>query len=805
MALASRFDTAAVACGDAEVIESGGSLRLPASVSTEYLAGDGSLSLGSEAAARTGCKPSKSELEAYIERHKLQAFMTDVLLFVAQNLPLDPYDFLINHIEALVARFRASARQAADCLAAPGDEGPTQSRPATAPSGGLAAQQDRVIQRVAAALQRPELARASASKLWDQFASASEEGFTGDDFRALCGHLQATWGLGPSDSQAMLDVLCRWRFRTNAAYGTRGLPLWPLNRKDFVTVFPSLLRCVRDRYVPIGGMIHRSLFVRQAGDELSDRYDLGPSLGRGAYGEVVLVTLKASQERRVCKRIIREQQRVPSEEIGGEVELLKKMDHPNIVRVFEFFETEHFLDIIMEPVFGGTLAQLICKMFFDGNGIWLGARPAELTEAWAATLTSQLLSALAYAHDVAGILHKDLKGDNVLLVGKPGLPLAEVLAEPAHAMLTDFGLAELFGDSLPTPLDREEPFASPVAASMKRSIRVGGTPPFMSPEMFRGSFAEKSDIWSLGVLFFQLMTGQLPYQGQNIMMLVHVVCSPRQHPRWEALSRFGWSGGARQLCQSLLCKEEDGRPTAAEALRDLWLIENRDVGHEVAPSPAQRDALQKMRLQSHLMRMTLHCVTSQLSLSQLDRLNMQFQHYDQGRDGRLSHVEARQLLVDAGITAPEDIELIFSSLDTDHDGFIEYSQFIAGCLDLASEGMRKHLRATFDIFNLDGTGELSLEELRQVLTQGPGAPAEPRPPDDKPKAPLRRSRSAHMRPLVPATLLPDGKTVEEVMHEMNTGRTGKVTYEEFEQYLLAEHARLRSSTLFDACGKDLPR
>merc|ERR1712060_361906 len=109
------------------------------------------------------------------------------------------------------------------------------------------------------------------------------------------------------------------------------------------------------------------------------------------------------------------------------------------------------------------------------------------------------------------------------------------------------------------------------------------------------------------------------------------------------------------------------------------------------------------------MKMALHCATSQMSLSQLDNLNQQFKHYDSSGDGRLSLVEVRQLLEDSGFARGDDLELIIESLDSDSSGMVEYSEFIAGCLSVASEGVKKQLRAVFDIFDLDGSGTISLE------------------------------------------------------------------------------------------------
>jgi len=108
-------------------------------------------------------------------------------------------------------------------------------------------------------------------------------------------------------------------------------------------------------------------------------------------------------------------------------------------------------------------------------------------------------------------------------------------------------------------------------------------------------------------------------------------------------------------------------------------------------------ALQCLQLQSHLMRMALRCITSQLSLSQLDQLSEQFERYDSAGDGKLSDTDVRQLLEDVGVIDSDNMELIIASLDSDRSGFITYSEFIASCISLAGNNVRRQIRTAFNI------------------------------------------------------------------------------------------------------------
>eukprot|EP00927_Polykrikos_kofoidii_P067842 TRINITY_DN63277_c0_g1_i1.p1 TRINITY_DN63277_c0_g1~~TRINITY_DN63277_c0_g1_i1.p1 ORF type:complete len:847 (-),score=183.59 TRINITY_DN63277_c0_g1_i1:47-2545(-) len=752
-----------------------------------------SLEMESSFLTRTGREPSHEELMEYLEKHKLQQFLTDVIMYVASHFPPDPLDFLLNHINAMVMKHRA---QQSGGLGASETKAEHPSVPKRSQTVAVvpAAQRTKVVQCVTTALAHEGMTTTIATKFFDQFAKG--EKLTEEEFGKLIAHLEKAWGIQAEDGKVMRDVLKRWRFRANAAKGTRGMPLWPITKPDFLAAWGVALRAVRDRYVPIAGHIHRSLFCRRAAGTLEDSYILGPKLGRGAYGEVRIATLKATQAKRVVKRVERPLQKVAQEDLATEVELLRGMDHPNIIRIFEFFEDETHIDMIMEPCFGGTLTALVTGLWCDDSGEHVGARPEALKESWIAVVVSQMLSALEYAHNVVGVIHKDIKTDNVLLVGRPKLTAAQQLLEPVHAMLSDFGISEVFSPiqpllSNPDGQDASAPAgtdgnANPAATTGSvdarslrgRSDRVGGTPSYMSPEMFKGSFTERADIWSLGVVVFMVMTGILPYKGENLLMQAHAVCNPRRHPPWELLTKYKWTLGARWFCQQLLTKDEAARWSATEALRDPWITKTSALHENVLPTEVECASLHGQHLRSHMTNMATACIVSQLSLSQLTHLNMQFGQYDTSSDGRLGHVEMRQVLEDIGFRG-SDIDVTIECLDLDNSGVIEYSEFIAGCINVAGEDLSKQLRIVFDIFDMDNSGFISLQELRRALTQGVNDSQLP----PKMGSPREKTKQTN----VVSYLLPDGKTVDDVMAELDVNHEGKVSFEEFRSYLADEH------------------
>jgi len=139
----------------------------------------------------------------------------------------------------------------------------------------------------------------------------------------------------------------------------------------------------------------------------------------------------------------------------------------------------------------------------------------------------------------------------------------------------------------------------------------------------------------------------------------------------------------------------------------------------------------------------------------------------------------RLVLADVGVSQGEDVELVIESLDGDHSGMIEYSEFMSGCITHSTEELKSQLRMAFDIFDLDDSGSINKDELRQVLTQGPN-------PDRPTSQPGSSRRDAKAYP--DQTVLPDGKTIEEIMSEVDKNDSGKIEYHEFEAYVVSEHA-----------------
>ena len=223
------------------------------------------------------------------------------------------------------------------------------------------------------------------------------------------------------------------------------------------------------------------------------RYEILEELGRGAMGIVYkgrdpkLDRLTAIKTIRFTDDFDEDQAAKIREQFYREAEVVAKLSHPNIVTIYDVGEDLDLSYLAMEYLEGESLETYACKEKL------LSIRKT-------IDVTAQVCDALAYAHG-HGIVHRDVKPANIMIL-KNGL-----------VKVTDFGIARA------------------TASSKTRTGVIKGTPYYMSPEQISGMKVDgRSDIFSLGIVFYQLLTGELPFGGENLAAIMYQITTVDPEP-----------------------------------------------------------------------------------------------------------------------------------------------------------------------------------------------------------------------------------------------------------------------------------
>ena len=428
--------------------------------------------------------------------------------------------------------------------------------------------------------------------------------------------------------------------------------------------------------------ISKSTFVKRNFSQFAADYKIGSEIGSGSFGVVRKCThLKTGQVRAV--KIIHKDFIAEAAVVTKEMEILKNLDHPNILKLYEHYEDARKYYVVTELCEGG---ELFDKIVNKGG----------TTECIAANIIRQVLSALTYCH-ANNIVHKDLKAENILLDNdEPNNPVIKII---------DFGMAEIF-----------EP-------KHKLSVK-SGTPFYIAPEVLKKNYDCKCDVWSAGVLLYIMLCGYPPFSGKTEHEIMANVVKGKYNmigEAWDAVSKEG-----KELVKKMLTYEQKKRISAADAVKDVWILKHASktsvaVGASVLPALSN---LKKFRADSILKQAAMTYIVSQLiDEKEKKELLKIFQTLDKNGDGKLSKQEMLDgyTMVCGGI-ASADLEKVFVAIDIDKSGSIDYNEFLVAALSDKKIFSERNIREAFDLLDRDHSGAITVSEIKEVLGVGKDVP-----------------------------------------------------------------------------------
>ncbi|XP_073024621.1 calcium-dependent protein kinase 29 [Primulina eburnea] len=439
--------------------------------------------------------------------------------------------------------------------------------------------------------------------------------------------------------------------------------------------------------------------------DITTLYDLDKELGRGHFGITYLCTEKATGIKYACKSISKRKlvTEKDTQDVRREILILQHLTgQPNIVEFKGAYEDRQTLHLVMELCSGGELFDRITAK-------------GSYSEKEASRIGRQILNVVHVCHFM-GVMHRDLKPENFLMVNTD---------EDSPLMATDFGLSVFIEEG--------------------RTYRdIVGSAYYIAPEVLGRSYGKEIDVWSAGVILYILLCGFPPFWAETERGIleairdgyVDFVGSP-----WPSVSN-----AAKDLIKKLLTRDPKKRITAAEAIEHPWLQKDGEASDTPIDS-AVLIRMKQFRDMNKLKKLALKVMAENLSEEELKGLKQTFNNMDTDKSGTITYEELRTGLTKLGSKLSEtETQQLMEAADVDKNGTIDYIEFITATMHRHRLEKEEILYKAFKHFDVDNSGFITRDELRQAMTQyGMG----------------------------------DDATIDEIIKDVDTDNDGRINYDEF--------------------------
>jgi len=406
----------------------------------------------------------------------------------------------------------------------------------------------------------------------------------------------------------------------------------------------------------------------------------GEKLGSGMSGSVVVVKHKVTGTEYACKSVFfsRLNQEIESD-LRTELDLLKQLDSPHIIKIYESWEDKKHLHILLDRLTGGELYTNLIER-------------ESYTEQHTHNLFKQMLKAIYHCH-AHGIAHRDLKLENFLFES----PKAE------KVKLIDFGLSKRYC----------------TGRTIRNMCSVVGTTYYIAPEVLKlrttkgqggKGYDKECDMWGLGVILFMMLSGRPPFDAktgddEDIFRAIIRGNFRMDDDEWAEISNE-----CKDLVLKLLQKNPRKRITASQALSHPWI-----VGQNVAYSPKKLntrswvDNVHTFTKFAKLKQTAIEMIAFSLSLTELKELRDEFEKIDTSNKGVIDY---QAFLVNtAGKLSPEAAKDIFDKLDVNNSGYLTFSEFLSAALGKKVFMDEDHIAEIFSKLDDEHSGFIDLKNL----------------------------------------------------------------------------------------------
>ena len=417
----------------------------------------------------------------------------------------------------------------------------------------------------------------------------------------------------------------------------------------------------------------KSTYVFYKKTKINDEYKFGETLGEGSFGTVRRAVHKQTGQERAIKIFKKRQQ--DERKLLLEVNILSKLTHPNIMEIYEFYEDKANFYIVSELCKGGELFDKITE-----KGCF--------KEAEACPIMLQIVSAICYSHSNR-IVHRDIKPENIML--------EKTNNDNLLIKLIDWGGARYFSKN-------------------KKMSTIKGTPYYIAPEVLKEVYDEKCDIWSIGVIFYVLLCGYPPFNGDTDIEIMQNVQRGQfffPEEEWDVISPE-----AKDLIRKMLTYDPAKRISAKDILLHPWFSHYEEkIKQDKSVAKSAFENMKRFKRNKKFEHATIGFIVNQL-VSKEDRADLlkEFLHWDKNKDGVLNKQEIIESYKNVYGTIDEDVvENMIKSIDSDGNGVIDYHEFLNCTINRNKILSKKNLQYAFNAFDKDGNGSISIEEIMSIF------------------------------------------------------------------------------------------
>ena len=439
--------------------------------------------------------------------------------------------------------------------------------------------------------------------------------------------------------------------------------------------------------------ISEGVFINEQNCNPDKFYETIQTLGEGSFGVVYKVVKKHTKPPiyRAMKKISKIQQDLDNDSelsLINEINILKSLDHPNIMKIYEYFNTDKDIYIISELCEGGELFDKITQEKY-------------FTENSSKVIMKQLFSAIGFCHS-NGVIHRDLKPENILLTKKEFNSIYDF-----QIKVIDFGTSAKF-------------------IKGNNFHKIIGTPFYVAPEVLINNYNEKCDLWSLGVIMYILLFGVPPFYGNNDEEICDKVVKGEFSFEIKG-SKIKISNEAKDLISKLLTKDTEQRLTSSQALEHPWIKniefcfktkDNSDYHEDSNIILQVTNNLKNFYATQKLQQLTLaYIVHNLVNIDEIKKLRSIFLKFDSNGDGHLTKDELMHGLMEMmeKEEAKKEVNRLMEIIDTDGNGFIEYEEFLRASMDKDKLLSKKNLQIVFDFLDKNKNGKISYDEIKDIL------------------------------------------------------------------------------------------